>query len=48
MRLLAGTYSINISTDNSDGHENFDDWEFVPADGADELDFNDPPGDCVW
>ncbi len=48
MRLLAGTYSINISTPSSDGYEFSGDWEFVPADEADELDFNDSVLDCVW
>jgi hypothetical protein len=41
MRLLAGTYSINVSTQSGDGPEYFDNWEYVPADAADELDFND-------
>jgi hypothetical protein len=48
MRLLAGTYSINISTESGDGYGNYDDWEFVPEDEADELDFNDSAGGCVW
>lgn len=47
LRLMAGTYSINISTDSSDGYEYYDDWEFVPADRTDELDFNNPAGGCV-
>jgi hypothetical protein len=48
MTLLAGTYSINVSTGSGDGYEYSDDWEFVPADEADELDFNGPAGGCVW
>lgn len=44
MRLPAGTYSINVSTASSGLS---DDWEYVPADGADELDFNDSGG-CAW
>lgn len=48
MRLLAGTYSINVSTKMGDGYEHYDDWEFIPADEADELDFNDSAGGCVW
>jgi hypothetical protein len=47
MRLLAGTYSINLSTE-SNGPFEYDDWEWVPADGADELDFSDSAGGCVW
>lgn len=49
MRLLTGTYSINISTEASDGFdEYFDEWVFVPADEADEFDFNDSDAGCVW
>jgi hypothetical protein len=48
MRLLAGTYSINVSTESGDGYEHYNDWEFIPADEADELDFNDSAGGCVW
>jgi len=47
MRLLTGTYSINISTASSDGYEMYDNWEFIPADAADELDFSGPEGGCV-
>ena len=46
MRLLAGTYSISVSTQSGDGPEYFDNWEYVPADAADELDFDDLLG-CV-
>ena len=46
--LLTGTYSINLSTEPGDGYEYYDDWEFVPADEADEWDFNDSAGGCVW
>lgn len=47
MRLPVGTYSINISTEFSDGYETYDNWEYVPTGAADELDFNDPAGGCV-
>ena len=47
MRLLTGTYSINISTASSDGYEMYDNWEFIPADAADELDFSGSEGGCV-
>ena len=47
MRLPTGTYSINVSTQSGDGPEAFDDWEYIPADEPDELDFNDAGG-CVW
>ncbi len=42
MRLLAGTYSINVSPQSGDGPNVADDWEYVPAGGADEQDFNEP------
>jgi hypothetical protein len=42
MRLLAGTYSINVSPESGDGPNVGDDWEYVPADGADEQDFTGP------
>ena len=42
MRLLAGTYSINVSPQSGDGPNFGDDWEYVPADAADEQDFNEP------
>ena len=48
IRLPAGTYSIDISTESSDGYETYDNWEYVPTGTADELDFNDPGGGCVW
>jgi hypothetical protein len=47
MRLLTGTYSINISTESSDGYEMYDNWEFIPADAADELDFSGSDSGCV-
>jgi hypothetical protein len=47
MRLPAGTYSINLSTDQSDGYTNYDDWLYIPAGQADEMDFNDSGG-CAW
>jgi len=47
MRLPAGTYSVNVSTAWG-GSYAFDNWEFVPTGGADELDYNDPAeGECV-
>jgi hypothetical protein len=48
IRLLTGTYSINLSTEPGDGYEHYDDWEFVPADEADEWDFDDSGGGCAW
>jgi hypothetical protein len=47
IRLPTGTYSIDVSTDPGDLTSS-DDWEYVPAAGADELDFNDSDLNCVW
>jgi hypothetical protein len=52
IKLLTGTYSINLSTELGeryvDDYEYFDDWEYVPAGEADEWDFNDSGGGCAW
>jgi hypothetical protein len=47
MRLLAGTYSINISDGPGADYEYSEDWEFVPSGGADGFDFNGSAGRCV-
>jgi hypothetical protein len=46
MRLLTGTYSINVSTQSYYGNQYSDDWEFVPSDKPEEMDFDNSDG-CV-
>jgi hypothetical protein len=48
IRLLTGTYSITLSTEPGDGYEYYDDWEYVPADEADEWDLDDSGAGCAW